>query len=37
MLKPKNKDWLAGHKSKAYIYAAYKRLTSDLETHSGRK
>ena len=30
MLEPKEIDWLNGYKNKAYIYAVYKRPTSDL-------
>ena len=34
MLQPKDIEWLNGYINKAHIYAAYKRLTSDLETHT---
>ena len=30
----KDKDWLNGYKIKPHIYAAYKKLTSGLETHT---
>ena len=33
MHQPKDTDWLNGYKNKTHINAAYKRLTSDLETH----
>ena len=33
MFHPEHIDWLNGYKNKTHIYAAYKRLTSDLETH----
>ena len=33
MLQPKDTDWLNGYKNKTYIYAVYKRPTSDLRTH----
>ena len=29
----KNTDWLNGYKSKTHLYTAYKRPTSDIETH----
>ena len=29
MLQPKDTDWLNGYKNKTYIYAVYKRPTSD--------
>ena len=32
MLWPEDLDWLNGYKNKTHIYAAYKNLTSDLET-----
>ena len=32
MLWPEDLDWLNGYKNKTHIYAAYKKLTSDLET-----
>ena len=35
MLQPKDTDWLNGYKTKTNKYAVYKRLTSDLETHTG--
>ena len=31
MLQPKDIDWLNGSRNKTYIYAVYKRPTSDLE------
>ena len=34
MLQPKDMDWLNGYKNKTCIYAAYKRPTSDLGTHT---
>ena len=34
MLQPKVRDWLNGYKNKTHIYAAYKRPTSDLGTHT---
>ena len=34
MLQPKDTDWLNGYKKKTRIYAVYKRLTSDLGTHT---
>ena len=33
MLQPKDIDWLNGYKNKTYIYAIYKKPTSDLKTH----
>ena len=30
----KDIDWLNGYKNKTHIYAVYKRLTSDLGTHT---
>ena len=30
----KDSDWLNGYKTKIHTYAFYKRLTSDLETHT---
>ena len=33
MLEPKDIDWLNGYKNKTYIYAIYKKPTSDLKTH----
>ena len=30
MLQPKDTDWLNGYKNKTYIYAVYKKPTSDL-------
>ena len=32
MLQPKDIDWLNGYKNKTYIYAVYRRPTSDLGT-----
>ena len=37
MLQPKNKDWLNEYKNKTYIYAVYKKPTSDLKTHTDWK
>ena len=37
MLQPKDKDWLNGYKNKTHRYAVYKRLTSDLGTHTDGK
>ena len=34
MFQSKDTEWLNGYKNKTHIYAAYKRLTSDLKTHS---
>ena len=34
MFPPKDIDWLNGYKTKTYIYADYKRPTSDPETHT---
>ena len=34
MLQSKDIEWLNGYKNKTYIYAVYKRLTSDLKTHT---
>ena len=38
MLQLKDTEWLGGFKkiNKTYLYAAYKRLTSDLKTHRQR-
>ena len=37
MRQPKDTDWLNRYKNKTYIYAVYKKPTSDLKTHrSGR-
>ena len=33
----KDTDWLNGYKTKTHIYAAYRRPTSDLETHADWK
>ena len=33
MLQPKDTDWLNGYKNKTYIYAVYKKPTSDLKTY----
>ena len=30
----KDTEWLNEYKNKTHIYAAYKRLTSDLKTHT---
>ena len=32
----KDTDWLNGYKNKTYIYAVYKRPTSDLVTHTDK-
>ena len=37
MLQPKDIDWLNVYKNKTYIYAVYKRPTSDLGTHTDWK
>ena len=37
MLQPKDTDWLNGYKNKTHIYAVYKKLTSDLKTHTDWK
>ena len=37
MLQPKDKDWPNGYKNKPTIYAIYKRLTSNLGTHTDWK
>ena len=34
MHQPKDADWLNGYKNKTLLYAAYRRPTSDLETHT---
>ena len=34
MLQPKDIDWLNGYRNKTHINAVYKRLTSDLGTHT---
>ena len=34
MLQSKDTEWLNGYKNKTHIYAAYKRFTSDLKTHT---
>ena len=34
MLQPKDTNWLNGYKNKTRVFAAYKRLTTDLETHT---
>ena len=33
MHQPKHTDWLNAYKNKFYIYAVYKKVTSDLNTH----
>ena len=33
MLQPKDTDWLNVYKNKTYIYAVYKKPSSDLTTH----
>ena len=33
MLQSKDIEWLNGYRNKTHIYAAYKRLTSDLKIH----
>ena len=37
MPQPKDKDWLNGYKKKTYVYAVYKRPTSNLGTHTDWK
>ena len=37
MQQPRDTDWLNGYKNKTHIYAADKRPTSDLETHTDWK
>ena len=37
MPQPKDIDWLNGYKNKTYIYAVYKRHTSDLGTQTDGK
>ena len=37
MFKTKDRDWPNGYKSKTPIYAAYKKSTSNLETHTDSK
>ena len=37
MIQPKDSDWLNGHKNKTYIYAVYKKPTSDIKTHTDWK
>ena len=37
MLQPKDIEWLTVYKNKTHTHAAYKRLTSDLETHTKLK
>ena len=37
MPQPKDKEWLNGYKNKTPIYAVYKRLTSNLGTHTDWK
>ena len=34
MLQPNDIHWLNGYKNKTFIYAVYKRPTSDLGTHT---
>ena len=34
MIQPKDTDWLHTKTSAIYIYAIYKRLSSDLGTHT---
>ena len=34
MLQSKDIEWLNGYKNNTHIFAAYKRLTSDLEKHT---
>ena len=36
MPQPKDKDWLNGYKNKTPIYAVFKRLTSNLGTHTDK-
>ena len=33
MFQAKDTDWLNGYKNKTYIYAVYKKSTSDLKKH----
>ena len=33
-LQPKDIDWLNGYKNQTHTYAAYKRPTLDLRTHT---
>ena len=33
MIQSKDTDWMNRYKNTTHIYAAYKRLTSDLKTH----
>ena len=35
MLQSKDTEWWNGYKNKTSIYAAYKRLTPYLKTHTG--
>ena len=37
MPQPKDTDWLNGYKNKTHLYASYKRLTSELKTHTERE
>ena len=34
MFPPKDTDWLNGYKNKTFIYAVYKKPTSDPGTHT---
>ena len=34
MIQSKDIEWLKGYKSKTHLYAAYRRLTSDLKTQT---
>ena len=34
---PKDTDWLNGYKNKTHIYDVYKKLTSNLKTHTDCK
>ena len=33
MVQLKDIEWLNGYQNKAHVYAAYKRITSDLKAH----
>ena len=37
MLQPKDIDWLNAYKNKTLIYGVYKKLTSELRTHTDWK
>ena len=36
MLQPKDTDWLNEYKNETHIYGGYKRITSDLKTHTNQ-